>query len=104
MSSDTRWFEATQSKDLTTFKKALVVDYLHPTNSQRIANAALILQNSNFPKEAHELILEGIKFNPDYFESYLLLYNLTSSTEAERKYAMQNMKRLDPNNPDVLAN
>jgi len=104
MSSDARWFTATQSRDLAVFKNALVSDYLHPTNSQRIANAALILQNSNLTQEAHQLILEGIKFNPDYFESYLVLYNLTNASESERKYAMQNMKRLDPNNPDVLNN
>jgi O-antigen ligase len=104
LSSDARWFTATQSRDLAVFKNALVSDYLHPTNSQRIANAAIIFQNSNLTQEAHQLILEGIKFNPDYFESYLVLYNLTNASESEKKYAMQNMKRLDPNNPNVLNN
>jgi hypothetical protein len=102
MSSDARWFSATQSKDLTTFKSALVGSYLNPLNSPRFANSAMILQNSNFLPDAHEIALKGIKFNPDYFESYLMLYGLPNATDAEKKMAMANMKRLDPKNPDVL--
>ena len=102
MSSDSRWFSATQSKDLASFKSALVGSYLNPLNSPRFANAAMVLQNSNFLPDAHEIALKGIKFNPDYFESYLMLYGLPNATDAEKKMAMANMKRLDPKNPDVL--
>lgn len=102
MSSDARWFVATQTSDLNSFKSALVDDYLHPINSPRLANAAVILQNSNLLSEAREYALMGIKFNPDYFESYLVLYGLPNSSESEKKFAMDNMKRLDPNNPNVL--
>jgi hypothetical protein len=102
MSSDARWFVATQTSDLNTFKSALVDDYLHPINSPRLANAAVILQNSNMLSEAREYALMGIKFNPDYFESYLVLYGLPNSSESDKEFAMDNMKRLDPNNPNVL--
>ena len=102
MSSDGRWFMATQSKDINTFKSALVGSYLNPTNSPRLANASLILQNSNFLADARQVALEGIKFNPNYFESYWMLYGLSSASASEKEMAMANMKRLDPNNPDVL--
>lgn len=102
MSSDARWFNASQSRDLVTFKSALVESYLNPLNSTRFVNAAATLQNSNFLPDAHEFALKGIEFNPDYFESYLVLYGLPNSTDAEKKMAMANMKRLDPKNPDVL--
>jgi hypothetical protein len=102
MAADARWFSASQSRDLVTFKSALVGNYLNPLNSTRFVNAAAILQNSNFLPDAHEFALKGIKFNSDYFESYLVLYGLPNATDAEKKMAMANMKRLDPKNPDVL--
>lgn len=102
MASDSKWYSATQARDLNTFKESLVSSYLNPLNTSRLANASLILQNSNFLKEAREYALAGIEFNPDYFESYYMLYMLSNSTEQEKEMAMANMKRLDPNNPDVL--
>lgn len=102
MSSDARWFAATQSRDLSKFKESLVGSYMNPINSPRLANAAVILQNSNLLSEAREYALKGIKFNPDYFESYLVLYGLPNASESEKAMAMKNMKRLDPKNPDVL--
>jgi hypothetical protein len=102
MASDSKWFYASQARDLETFKESLVSGYLNPLNSPRIANASLILQNSNLPAEAREYALAGIQFNPDYFESYYVLYMLPNSTEQEKEMAMANMKRIDPNNPDLL--
>lgn len=102
MASDSKWYNASQARDINTFKESLVSGYLNPLNSPRIANAALILQNSNFPAEAREYALKGIEFNPDYFESYYMLYMLPNSTEQEKEMAMANMKRIDPNNPDLL--
>jgi hypothetical protein len=32
-----------------------------------------------------------------------MLYFLPNSTEQEKKTALENLKRLDPRNPDVLA-
>lgn len=102
MASDARWFVATQSNNLNTFKASLTDSFFYPVNSLRLANAAVILQNSNLLTEARDYTLKGIKFNPDYFESYLVLYGLPNSTEADKEFAMANMKRLDPNNPNVL--
>jgi O-antigen ligase len=102
LASDAKWFTATQSKDLAIFKSALESSYLNPLNSPRLANAAVILQNSNLLPDAKAVALKGIAFNPDYFESYLVLYSLPNVTDEEKIMAMSNMKRLDPNNPNVL--
>lgn len=102
VSSDSKWFQASQARDLSTFKESLQSSYLNPLNSARLANASLILQNSNFVDEARKYALMGIDFNPNYFESYFMLYNLPNSSEEEKIFAMSNMKRIDPNNPDIL--
>lgn len=102
VSSDARWFTATQSRDIVKFKESLNSSYLNPMNSARLANAAMILQESNLLDDSREYALRGIAFNENYFESYLVLYLNPKASESEKAMAMENMKRLDPKNPDVL--
>jgi hypothetical protein len=102
MSSDARWFTASQSGDLVKFKQSLESSYLNPMNSARLANAAVILQESNLLDDSREYALRGIAFNKNYFESYLVLYLNPNASESEKAMAMENMKRLDPKNPDIL--
>ena len=71
-------------------------------NSPRLANAAMILQQSNLLDDSREYALRGIAFNKNYFESYLVLYMNPNASESEKAMAMENMKRLDPKNPDIL--
>jgi O-antigen ligase len=102
MSSDSQWFKSTKATELEIYKKSLEGSYLNPLTSSRLANASLTLKNSGFESEARKYALEGIKFNRNYFESYLMIYLLASSSPEEKSMAMSNMVRLDPNNPDVL--
>ena len=53
--------------------------------------------------QAHDIALKGTEFNPDYFDAWKILYFLSNSTAEEKALALKNMKRLDPRNPDVLA-
>jgi hypothetical protein len=102
VSSDARWFTATQSRDLVKFKESLNSSYLNPMNSARYANAAMILLESNLLDDSKEYALRGIAFNENYFESYLVLHLNPKASESEKAMAMENMKRLDPKNPNVL--
>lgn len=102
VSSDANWFHATQAKDIVSLKKSLESNYFNPLNSPRLANAAVIFQNSNLLDDAKFYAKKGIEFNPNYFESYYVLYGLPNVTESEKQMALENMKRLDPNNPNVL--
>lgn len=103
MSSDMKWRAALDSKDATKVMAALESAYLNPVNSQRFAQAVQLFAASNLLDQAHTIALKGVEFNPDYFDGWRVLYLLSNSTEQEKATALANLKRLDPLNPDVLA-
>jgi hypothetical protein len=101
ISSDMAWVKAMKTGNFAEVQKVLQPSYLHPRSSERLANVAGILENSKLYDQAHEYALLGTKFNPNYFEAWYVLYSVKNSSESERALALQNMKRLDPHNPDV---
>jgi O-antigen ligase len=103
MAADTKWRSALDSKNLANVMAALEPGYLNPSDSQRFAQAVQLLASSNLPDHAREIAIKGITFNPEYFDAWLVFYYLPDATEAEKARALENMKRLDPLNPDVLA-
>jgi hypothetical protein len=52
---------------------------------------------------AYKYALVAIDFNPNNFDAWKVLYLITNSTVEEKARALENMKRLDPNNPNVLG-
>ena len=60
-----------------------------------------MLENSKLFDQAREYALKAVEFNPNSFDSWLALYSIQKSTTAEKELAIQNLKRLDPLNPDV---
>jgi O-antigen ligase len=103
MSADMKWKSAITSQDLAKVEAALVPSYLAPRDSARMAQAVILLENSKLPDLAHKYALEGVAFSPNYFDAWRVLYSTTKSTEEDKALALENMKRLDPKNPDVLA-
>jgi O-antigen ligase len=103
MSADMKWKSAITSQDLAKVEAALVPSYLAPRDSARMAQAVILLENSKLPDLAHKYALEGVAFSPNYFDAWRVLYSTTKSTEQDKALAIENMKRLDPKNPDVLA-
>ena len=103
LSADMKWRSALDSKDANKVMAALEPGYLSPSDSQRFAQAVQLFASSNLMEQARDTALKAIKFNPDYFDAWRLLYYLSNSTDAEKAEALENMKRLDPRNPDVLA-
>ena len=103
LAADMKWRTALDSKDANKVLAALEPSYLNPNDSQRLAQAVQIFGTSNLLSQAHEVALKGVKFNPNYFDAWKILYFLQNSTPAEKAEALQNMKRLDPLNPDVTA-
>lgn len=103
LSADTKWRSAIESKDATKVMATLESGYMNPTDSARLVQAVSLFANSNLLDQAHQIALKGIEFNPDYFDAWAQLYELPNSTEDEKALALKNMKRLDPRNPDVLA-
>jgi O-antigen ligase len=101
ISADMAWFKATGSGNLVEVEKALAPSYLHPTSSERLVNAVAILENSQLFEKAREYALKATEYNPENFDSWSALYSVKNSTPSEKALALQNMRRLDPNNPDV---
>jgi O-antigen ligase len=102
MAADTKWRTALDSNDVARVMAALEPGYLNPSDSQRLAQAVQLLVQSKLLDQAHEIAIKGITFNPNYFDAWRVLYFLPNAPEAEKAQALENMKRLDPRNPDVL--
>ncbi len=103
MSADIKWKSAVASKDIGKVEAALTPSYLAPRDSYRMAQAVILFENNKLSDQAYKYALEGVKFNPDYFDAWRVLYSVSKASQADRDLALANMKRLDPNNPDVLA-
>ena len=103
LAGDMNWRSAVTSKDANKVMAALEPTYMAPSDTGRYLQAAQLFANSKLMPQAHEITLRAVKFNPDSFDSWKILYLLPNSTKAEKDSALKNMKRLDPHNPDVTA-
>ena len=102
-SGDAKWRSAIGSQNVQQVEAALVSSYLNPMNSYKYANAVQLLEGSKLHDLALKYAKIGVEFNPDHFDSWKLLYFITASTPEDKALALENMKRLDPKNPDVTA-
>jgi len=103
LSADAKWKSALDSRDARQVEAALVPSYFNPVDSARYAQAANLLSASNLNEMAHSIALNSVDFNNDSMDAWGVLYSLPNSTQVEKDLALQNMKRLDPLNPDVTA-
>jgi hypothetical protein len=102
MAADSKWRSALKAQNVQAVEAALTPSYLAPRDSQRLAQAVLLFENSKLYDQAYKYAKEGVTFNPNYFDAWKVLYSISKSTQDERDLALKNMKRLDPHNPDVL--
>jgi O-antigen ligase len=102
-SADAKWRTAIGSQDVAKVEAALVPGYLNPANSYKYTNAVQLLESSKLYDLALKYAQIGIEFNPDNFDSWKVLYLITNSSPEEKALALENMKRLDPKNPNVLG-
>jgi hypothetical protein len=103
MSADMKYKSALKAQNVQQVESALTPTYLAPRDSSRLAQAVLLLENSKLSDLAYKYAKEGVEFNPDYFDAWRVLYSVTKATQDDKDLALSNMKRLDPKNPDVLA-
>jgi len=102
-SSDAKWRSALTSQNAQTLEEALVPGYLNPPNSYKYAKAVELMENSKLYDLAYKYAQISVQFNPDNFDSWKMFYFISKSSAAEKAIALENMKRLDPNNPNVLG-
>lgn len=99
LSADARWRQVQLSGQVSELEVALRSTYMNPINSHKLAEAVQILENSKLPEYAIKYARLGVKFNPQNFESWRMLYYATNSTSEEKKEAKEQMIKLDPLNP-----
>jgi hypothetical protein len=102
-SADAKWRAATESRDVQKVEEALIPGYLNPPNSSKYANAVQLLETSKLYDLSYKYAQIAVQFNPDSFDAWRILYFISKSTPEEKAIALDNMKRLDPKNPNVLG-
>jgi hypothetical protein len=103
LSGDMKWRSAVLSQSAENVETALLPSYLTPEDSYRYIMAVQTFESSKLYDLAYKYAQAGVKFSPDSFDSWRMLHGISKSTQAEKDLALANMKRLDPKNPDVLA-
>jgi tetratricopeptide (TPR) repeat protein len=103
LSADSKWRTALKSQNIQQVEAALQPSYLAPRDSARLAQAVLLFEQNKFYDQAYTYAKIAVEYNPNYFDAWRVLYAITKATPAEKEEALKNMKRLDPLNPDVLA-
>jgi hypothetical protein len=101
LAADINLRSAQISRSVEAIEKTMKKGYFNPQNSNKYVMNIQLLEQSNFPYLSHKYALEGVKWNPDSFDLWKLLYLIQKSTPEEKDLAISNMKRLDPLNPDV---
>jgi hypothetical protein len=102
LSADMKWRSALQSGNLQVVEAALVPSYLNPENMNKYFQAIQLFESNQLPDYAYKYAKIAVEFNPNAFDAWKLLYYISKSTQADKDLALQNMKRLDPKNPNVL--
>jgi len=75
--------------------------HFFPYDETRMGEIALLLTQNKLDAEALTMSKEIISRYPDSFQAWRLISQLSTSTPREKEEAFEEMKRLDPNNPDL---
>lgn len=103
LNADMKWSTAQVSRDIVKFEESLKPSFSNPQNSYKYGNSIRVLEASGLTDKARQYALEAVEFNPDSYEAWKTIFLISGSTDLDRALAIQNMKRLDPLNPDVSA-
>jgi hypothetical protein len=103
LSADAKWRSALKAGNVQQVEAALTPSYLSPSDSSRLAQAVITLENSKLFDLSYKYAKIATTYNPDSFDAWRVMYSLSKASQTEKDEALKNMKRLDPLNPDVLA-
>jgi O-Antigen ligase len=101
--ADAKWRSSQVARTVPALQGAMTSSYFNPPNSMKYLTTVQALEGSQLFDLAHKYALEAVKWNPDAFELWKVLYLIKNSTPVEKDEALRNMKRLDPLNPDVTS-
>ncbi|CAN2171526.1 hypothetical protein MCERE155_00059 [Candidatus Nanopelagicaceae bacterium] len=103
LASDIKWRSAQLARTAQGIEATMSASYFNPQNSARYLDNIQALEASQLFDLSHKYGLEAVKWNSESFELWKVLYLLRNSTAEEKAVALENMKRLDPLNPDVTS-
>ena len=95
--ADSTWRSSLGSGSLPTVQAAALKA---PSDSYRMVNIAVLFEQNKFTAQAAEIIREAVKYNPDHFDGWRVMANLSETTPEEKAEAKKNMIRLDPLNEE----
>jgi O-antigen ligase len=102
-SADSNWRSALKSANAQKVMDALEPSFMNPPDSSRYSQAVQLFITNNLPDQAHQIAIKASIYNPNYFDAWRIIYFIAPTTPSEKELALQNMKRLDPLNPDVTV-
>ena len=103
LAADSKWQSAQKVGTVQVFEESMKPGIFNPQNTMKYLINIQTLEQSNLNELAHKYALEAVSWNPESFDLWRILYFIKDSTPEERALALENMKRLDPLNPDVTA-
>jgi len=103
LAADVSLRNAQVSRDAAKLESTMTATYFNPLNSQKFVLNIQAFEGSGLFELSHRYALEGVKWNPESYELWRILYLIKNSTQEERDAAVMKMKKLDPLNPDVTA-
>lgn len=103
LTADAKWRESQIAQTLPALEGAMKNSYFNPPNSMKYLTSIQTLESSQLYDLSHRYALEAVRWNPDAFDLWRVLYLIKNSTPTEKDEALKNMKRLDPLNPDVTS-
>ena len=103
LTADVKWRSAQLAQTAPGIEATMQPSFFNPQNSSKYLSNIQTLEASSLFDLSHKYALEAVKWNPESFELWKLLYLVKNSTPEERALALENMKRLDPLNPDVTS-
>ena len=103
LTADIKWRSSMIARTLPALEDTMTNSYFNPPNNMKYLKNIQTLEQSNLNELSRKYALEAVKWNPDAFDSWKVLYLIRNSTPDEKDLALKNMKRLDPLNPDVTS-
>jgi hypothetical protein len=101
--ADSKWRASQVSRDLNSLESTMKKSLFNPGHINKYLVNIQILEQSNYPDLARKYALEAVSWNPEAYDLWRILFFISGSTPEEKNLAIQNMKRLDPLNPDVTS-
>jgi hypothetical protein len=102
LASDMNLKSVTDPINLQTIDQQLKSGYFRPTNSFQLANAIVAFESRQAYDLAYTYARRAVEFNPNDFQSWRLFLSISKSSQAEKEFALERMKELDPRNPALF--